>query len=95
MKPDTTHFARFSSGRLGAPVAPAEIRCAREGELSAQVGDDVRVLDAVRIPQPLGRPKQRPTWVTGDTGEPGSSEPTIRRWFRAPGLRAVSPKATN
>jgi transposase len=49
-----------------------------------------RVLDAVRIPRPRsGRPRRRPAALAGDKGY---SYPTIRRWLRRHGVRAVIPE---
>lgn len=45
-------------------------------------------MDAVRIPQPIGRPRQRPAAVAGDKGY---SYPRIRRWLRRHGIQAVIP----
>ena len=47
------------------------------------------VLDAVRIAQPVGRPRQRPARVAGDKGY---SYPAIRAWLRAHHVRAVIPE---
>jgi transposase len=46
------------------------------------------VLDAVRIPQPHGRPRQRPAAVAGDKGY---SYPRIRHWLRRHAIHAVIP----
>jgi transposase len=49
-----------------------------------------RVLDAVRVPRRRpGRPRRRPTALAGDKGY---SYPTIRRWLRRHGVRAVIPE---
>ena len=46
------------------------------------------LMDAVRIPQPRGRPRQRPDAVAGDKGY---SYPRIRQWLRTHRVRAVIP----
>ncbi len=46
------------------------------------------LMDAVRIPQPIGRPRQRPAAVAGDKGY---SYPWIRTWLREHAIRAVIP----
>lgn len=43
----------------------------------------------MRIPQALGRPRQRPAAVAGDRSY---SYPRIRRWLRARHIRAVIPE---
>ncbi len=45
-------------------------------------------MNAVRIPQPVGRPRQRPAALAGDKGY---SYPRIRRWLRQHGVQAVIP----
>ncbi len=45
-------------------------------------------MNAVRIPQPVGRPRQRPLAVAGDKGY---SYPRIRAWLRKHVIRAVIP----
>lgn len=50
------------------------------------------VMNDVAIPPPLGRPRQRPHRLAGDKGY---SFPTIRRWLRAHGIRAVIPRKSN
>jgi transposase len=47
------------------------------------------VLNAVRIPQPHGRPRQRPDRLAGDKGY---SYPPIRHWLRAHHMGAVIPE---
>lgn len=47
------------------------------------------VLNAIRIRQVQGRPRQRPARVAGDRGY---SYPAIRRWLRAHHIRAVIPE---
>ena len=47
------------------------------------------VLDAVRIAQPIGRPRQRPRRVSGDRGY---SYRRIRRWLRRHKIEAVIPE---
>jgi transposase len=46
------------------------------------------VLNAVRVPQAVGRPRQRPAAVAGDRGY---SFPPLRRWLTAHRMRAVIP----
>jgi transposase len=46
------------------------------------------VLNAVRVPQQVGRPRQRPASVAGDRGY---SFPHLRRWLAAHRIRAVIP----
>lgn len=50
------------------------------------------LMDAVRIKQPLGRPRQRPGAVTGDKGY---SYPRIRRWLRRHAVRAIIPQRSD
>ena len=50
------------------------------------------VLNRVRIPQPLGRPRTRPGAVAGDMGY---SYPRIRQWLRRHAIRAVTPRRSN
>lgn len=47
------------------------------------------VVDAVRIPQPLGRPRTRPFRLAGDKGY---DVPWIRRWLRSHNITAVIPE---
>jgi transposase len=47
------------------------------------------VLDSVAIPQPLGRPRQRPLRLAGDKGY---SYPRVRDWLRAHGITPVIPQ---
>ncbi len=49
-------------------------------------------MNAVRIKQPLGRPRQRPGAVAGDKGY---SYPRIRRWLRRHAVRAVIPQRSD
>jgi transposase len=49
-------------------------------------------MDAVRIPQPLGRPRTRPKRVAGDKGY---SYPAIRRWLRRRAIGAVIPERSD
>ena len=49
-------------------------------------------MDAVRIPQPLGRPRTRPKRVAGDKGY---SYPRIRRWLRRHAIGAVIPQRSD
>jgi transposase len=46
-------------------------------------------MNAVRIPQPIGRPRTRPAAVAGDKGY---SYDRIREWLRRHGVRAVIPQ---
>lgn len=50
------------------------------------------VLNAVRIPQPLGRPRQRPQRVAGDKGY---SFPYIRAWLSQHRILPVIPQRSN
>jgi transposase len=50
------------------------------------------VMNDIAIPQPLGRPRQRPKRLAGDKGY---SYPTIRRWLHTHGIRAVIPRKSN
>lgn len=50
------------------------------------------VMNDIAIPQPLGRPRRRPQRLAGDKGY---SYPTIRRWLRAHGIRAVIARKSN
>ena len=50
------------------------------------------VMNDIAIPQPLGRPRQRPHRLAGDKGY---SFPTIRQWLHAHGIRAVIPRKSN
>ena len=45
-------------------------------------------MEAIRIPQPRGRPRQRPAALAGDKGY---SYPRIRQWLRAHRVRAIIP----
>lgn len=47
------------------------------------------VLDAIRIPRGVGRPRQRPRAVAGDKGY---SYTHVRQWLRTKGIRAVIPE---
>jgi transposase len=47
------------------------------------------VVNAVRIKQPIGRPRTRPWRLAGDRGY---DIPRIRHWLRAHGIRAVIPE---
>lgn len=51
-----------------------------------------RVMDAVRIPQPRGRPRCRPARLAGDKGY---SYPRIRSWLRRHGIKAVIPQRSD
>ncbi len=48
-----------------------------------------RLLNAVRIPRPLGRPRQRPEALAGDCGY---SYDGIRTWLRRHKIRGVIPE---
>ena len=48
-----------------------------------------RVVEAVRIAQPRGRPRRRPKRLAGDKGY---SYPRIRRWLRQHRIEAVIPQ---
>jgi transposase len=50
------------------------------------------VMNAVRIPQELGRPRQRPQRLAGDKGY---SYPWIRRWLRAHKIEAIIPQRSD
>lgn len=50
------------------------------------------VMNAVRIKQPIGRPRRRPKRVAGDKGY---SYRTIRQWLRRHGIKAVIPRRAN
>ena len=50
------------------------------------------VLEAVRIPQPVGRPRTRPFSLAGDKAY---SSHRIRAWLRAHQIQAVIPRKTN
>ena len=50
------------------------------------------VLNRIRIPQPLGRPRTRPAAVAGDKGY---SYPRIRQWLRHHAIRAVIPRRSD
>jgi transposase len=47
------------------------------------------VVDAVRIPQPLGRPRTRPFRLAGDKGY---DVPRVRQWLRSRHITAVIPE---
>ena len=47
------------------------------------------VLDAIRIPRSVGRPRQRPHALAGDKGY---SYQRVRAWLRKKGIRAVIPQ---
>lgn len=49
-------------------------------------------MDAVRIPQPVGRPRSGPKRVAGDKGY---SYPHIRRWLRRHAIGAVIPQRSD
>ncbi len=49
-------------------------------------------MDAVRIPQELGRPRHRPERVAGDKGY---SYGRIRDWLRQHAIRAIIPRRSN
>ena len=49
-------------------------------------------MNAVRIPQPRGRPRTRPDCAAGDKGY---SFPRIRAWLRRHRIRAVIPRRSN
>ena len=49
-------------------------------------------MNAVRIPQPMGRPRQRPAALAGDKGY---SYPRIRRWLRRHAIQAVIPQRSD
>ncbi len=46
-------------------------------------------MNAVRIPQPIGRPRTRPYRLAGDKGY---DIPRVRSWLRAHGIKAVIPE---
>jgi len=46
------------------------------------------VIDGIKVPQPLGRPRTRPTRVAGDKGY---SCRRIRQWLADHGMKAVIP----
>ena len=50
------------------------------------------LMNAVRIPQPKGRPRSRPRRVAGDRGY---SFDRIRRWLRRRAIGAVIPQRSN
>jgi transposase len=50
------------------------------------------VMDGIAIPQPIGRPRQRPKRLAGDKGY---SSRTIHQWLRAHGISAVIPRKSN
>jgi hypothetical protein len=47
------------------------------------------VMNAVRIPQPMGRPRTRPCRVAGDKGD---SVTRMRTWLRQHGIGCVMPQ---
>ena len=47
------------------------------------------VMDEVRVPQPIGRPRTRPLRLAGDKGY---SFPQIREWLRRHHIEAVIPQ---
>ena len=49
-------------------------------------------VDAVRIAQPIGRPRTRPRQFAGDKAY---DIPRIRRWLRTRGIKAVIPERFN
>jgi transposase len=49
-------------------------------------------MNAVRIRQPLGRPRQRPRRVAGDKGY---SFPQVRQWLRRHRIEAVIPQRSD
>lgn len=51
-----------------------------------------RVMDAVRVPRRVGRPRSRPRHVAGDKGY---SYDRIRRWLRRRHIGAVIPQRTD
>lgn len=62
---------------------------------AGQVHDSTRVesvLEQVAIPQPVGRPRQRPTRVAGDKGY---SYPRVRDWLRQHGIVPLIPHRDN
>jgi len=50
------------------------------------------LMNAVRVKQPLGRPRQRPGAVAGDMGY---SYPRIRRWLRRHAVRGIIPQRSD
>jgi transposase len=50
------------------------------------------VLDAIRIPRGIGRPRKRPAALAGDKGY---SYAHVRQWLRKKGIRAVIPQRTD
>ena len=72
---------------LGLPLA-VEVTPGQRHE-STQVE---AVMNDIAIPQPIGRPRRRPQRLAGDKGY---SYPTIRRWLRAHGIRAVIARKSN
>jgi transposase len=50
------------------------------------------VLDAIAIPQPVGRPRRRPKRLAGDKGY---SYAHVRQWLRAHGITPVIPQRCN
>ena len=46
-------------------------------------------MDGIAIPQPLGRPRQRPLRLAGDKGY---SYRSVRQWLRAHGIEPVVPQ---
>lgn len=59
---------------------------------AGQVHESTRlesVMDGIAIPQPLGRPRQRPRRLAGDKGY---SYPRVREWLRACRIKPVIPQ---
>jgi transposase len=50
------------------------------------------LLDGIAIPQPMGRPRQRPRRLAGDKGY---SVPRVRDWLKAHGITPVIPHKDN
>jgi len=50
------------------------------------------LLDGIAIPQPMGRPRQRPRRLAGDKGY---SVPRVRDWLKAHGIKPVIPHKDN
>lgn len=49
-------------------------------------------MDAIAVPQPVGRPRRRPKRLAADKGYSARS---VRDWLRAHGITAVIPHKTN
>ncbi len=49
-------------------------------------------MDSIAIPQPLGRPRQRPARLAGDKGY---SFPRVRTWLRRHGITPLIPHKDN